>query len=569
MDETEKRYNNVLTVIDKRLIPNEEAKKARGEVFTPLPLVREMLYGLRKSAKKGGLVEVWGVDESGRCIEDNESNRIGGIPLSVWRNPETTWLDPANGIGNFPVVAFYMLDYQLGEHGPASVTDISGREFNLKNKNERRKHIVENMLFMIELNKGNVNTSRKIFEQMVPGAKANICCADTLTMTDEKLMRVFKVKRFDVVMGNPPYQPSQLWEKFILKSLDFSKSDKDTNDYGIIALLVPTSWTSPTSASWKALSKKQLTLINNATYLKTDYFPKVSSTFSYFLVRNSSMNYNIDPKGSDIDIYYDKNTHFRSKLGTLKFVPKKITSETISINEKVLTNKLTGHFIRKDREGFEKEKSDTHIYPYITFVKRDGVLDIQYLNEKDPRQDDKKVLLFRNGYINPYYDNGENGVGSNIHALKVETTKEGENIVRLFNSTLYTYIFKVNSHTQYNHGGLMDMVFRDVSKIENFDDKDIYDFFHITPIEIETINNFLGNKRVGAVTTQKKPRLTATERQVATEAKRAETEQRKIERTEARRAASAARKASRKAMSLKKGGAHRSKYSRTRKVRRF
>ena len=73
---SEKRYNNVLNIIDKRLIPNEAAKKARGEVFTPLTLVREMLFGLRKSALAAGRTEIWGVDDTGRCVEDDKADRV-------------------------------------------------------------------------------------------------------------------------------------------------------------------------------------------------------------------------------------------------------------------------------------------------------------------------------------------------------------------------------------------------------------------------------------------------------------------------------------------------------------
>ena len=542
-----------------------------------------MLFGLRKSAIKGGPVEVWGVDATGRCIEDDPANRIGGIPLEVWRDPSTTWLDPANGIGNFPVAAFYMLDYQLGEHGPAELRGDA-------NKKKRRKHIVENMLFMMELNKGNVNTSRKIFEQLVPGVVANICCTNSLAMTDEKLMALFGVNRFDVIMGNPPYQPSQLWEDFILKSLEISK------ETGFITLLVPTSWTSPTSKAWKGLSKKQLILINNASYLKNDYFSKVGSTFSYFLVQNS-------PMDSAINIYYDKNTHFKSKLGASKFLPKKLTPETLSINEKVLINELPGRFIRKDRDGIRKERGGMYVHPYITFVKANGDIDIQYFNEKDPRQDEKKVLLFRNGYINPLYDDGENGVGSNIHALTVSSRKEGQGIVKLFKSTLYSYIFKVNAHTQYNHGGLMDMVFRDVSKMENLDDNDILNFFNITPKERETITEFLGKKRGAKTEKAKKP--TSSERRTAKSVKNAAKAERDAERDaikaseksareakkesekaareakkESEKAAREAKKESEKAAKTasrrgktkatsasKKGGSR--KYGRTRKARRF
>ena len=150
-----KRYNRVLEIIEKRLIPDEEAKKARGEVFTPLKLVREMLFGLRKSAIEQGITEIWGINKDGDFIDDEESDRVGGIPLDVFRNPESKWLDPANGIGNFPVVAFYMLDYQLGKHGTNKA--LRGDE----NAKKRHEHIVKNMLYMIELNKGNVNACKK------------------------------------------------------------------------------------------------------------------------------------------------------------------------------------------------------------------------------------------------------------------------------------------------------------------------------------------------------------------------------------------------------------------------
>ena len=202
MAETAKRYNSILDIIDKRLIPDERAKKDRGEVFTPLNLVREILFGIRKTPiQTNGETEIWGIDKNGKFFDDNEDDRVGGIPLSFWRDPDTKWLDPANGIGNFPVVAFYMLDYQLGKHG---AKEFKGDE----NKIKRRRHIVKNMLYMIELDKGNVNTSRKIFEKIVPGVTANICCANTLEMTDEKLKREFGVSKFHVVMGNPPFNNS-------------------------------------------------------------------------------------------------------------------------------------------------------------------------------------------------------------------------------------------------------------------------------------------------------------------------------------------------------------------------
>jgi hypothetical protein len=477
MADSAERYNSVLEIINERLIPDATAKKARGEVFTPLNLVREMLFGIRKSAIDKDTTEIWGIDKEGNFFDDNEDDRVGGIPLSIWRNPQTKWLDPANGIGNFPVVAFYMLDYQLGKHGPE---EFKGDKHKLK----RRNHIVEKMLYMIELDKGNVNTARKIFKKIAPGSTPNIICTNTLEITDERLNTVFKgVNRFDVVMGNPPYQPSQLWEKFIMKSLPFLEN------HGFIAFVVPTSWTSPTSVAWNTVKKMNIQVINNASYLESKHFSKVGSTFSYFLIKKDN------PEGKTT-IIYDINKYFNIALKDIVFIPRIITKETISINNKVLTNKLEGQFIRKDMGPNHTNANSVYKYPFITFVKTNGELDIKYHNIQDPRQDKKKVLLFRSGYPNPYYDDGKYGVGDNIHALELknkteeEDKTEGENIVKLFKSKLYQYIFHINKHSSYNLGGLMDMLYRDVSKFDSFTDEEILGHFKFTDDELKTIDKY-------------------------------------------------------------------------------
>lgn len=227
-------------------------------------------------------------------------------------------------------------------------------------------------------------------------------------------------------------------------------------------------------------------VINSADYVKNEYFPNVSSTFSYFLIQNKVSDANTK-------IYYDKNKYVSVNLKRVNFMPKVLTEDTLHINDKVLINKLEGSFTRKDRGPFRDTMNGTYKYPYITFLKQ-GNPDIKYLDKQDPRQHEKKVLLFRNGYINPYYDNGINGVGDNIHALTVRSKDEGEKIVKLFNSELYRYIWKINKHSAYNAGTLMDMVFRDVSKMDGLTDNDIYDFFHITASEKKTIRIQLGVK---------------------------------------------------------------------------
>ena len=70
-------YNEkVLNIIRHYLTPKESERKLFGEVFTPLELICEMLASL---------------------------------PEEIWLNPDLKWLDPSNGIGNFPIVIYYKL----------------------------------------------------------------------------------------------------------------------------------------------------------------------------------------------------------------------------------------------------------------------------------------------------------------------------------------------------------------------------------------------------------------------------------------------------------------------------
>jgi 16S rRNA G1207 methylase RsmC len=89
---------------------------------------------------------------------------------------------------------------------------------------------------MVEINPKNVKISKKIF-----GSKANICCADFLK-DSEKCFRQFGVDKFDIIIGNPPFQDkagkggkNKLYEKIICKCLDIL--NKNTNSY--LLFLVP------------------------------------------------------------------------------------------------------------------------------------------------------------------------------------------------------------------------------------------------------------------------------------------------------------------------------------------
>ncbi len=101
----------------KTYVNTKQDIKKYGEVFTPLSLVNEMLDKL---------------------------------PKEVWSNPHLKWLDPANGIGNFPVIIVKNLMEGLKEWQPDDEL--------------RLKHILENMIYVCELQPKNMLIYLQLFD---------------------------------------------------------------------------------------------------------------------------------------------------------------------------------------------------------------------------------------------------------------------------------------------------------------------------------------------------------------------------------------------------------------------
>jgi len=244
--EDERKYpaeiQSVLEYIRDHLAPKDAERHKFGEVFTPMTLVHEMLDTLNETG--------------------------------VWNDPALTWLDPANGMGNFPIATFMRLCYGfrvkdgryvgIGREGEGvynpGLTEIIPAEA------ERRRHIVQRMLFMVELNTKNIAISKKLFKKLAPGVESNIIQMHrTLGFLAEGPMEFPNgtVNEFDIVMGNPPYnsgsvksvttretvkrkegmnldKPKNLWIPFVKKSIE-----KHIKKNGYLLFIHPIGWFKP------------------------------------------------------------------------------------------------------------------------------------------------------------------------------------------------------------------------------------------------------------------------------------------------------------------------------------
>lgn len=209
-------------------------------------------------------------------IRTNEKNKYGEVltppklieeiidhfPETVWSNPDLTWIDPTCGTGNFMIMVYMRLMNGLAPWKP----DLT----------ERRNHIIENMLYMVELNDRNATVVRNLF-----GPNANIIEGDFLTCNS------FNKKGFDMIIGNPPFQDdltvkrssgkNKLYERIVLKCLQL------LNPCSWFGFITPDNLFSGGSRIYLELIRKNIALISFHKKIQT-YFPKIQQYMCYFIM---------------------------------------------------------------------------------------------------------------------------------------------------------------------------------------------------------------------------------------------------------------------------------------------
>ena len=192
--------NELLQLITDCLKPRDAEKRKYGEVFTPMTFINDkMLHDL----------DLWWISYKG---------------CSIWREKSLKWFDPSAGMGNYPVAIYYKL--------------MDGLKEEIVEEEERRKWILEEMLYMGELNKKNCYIMTQLFN-MNAEYKLNLYRGDTLDV--QKVFSYFEgVDKFDIVIGNPPYNEefkaktsSPLYHKFI---------NEYVNKTEMLSYIIPSRW---------------------------------------------------------------------------------------------------------------------------------------------------------------------------------------------------------------------------------------------------------------------------------------------------------------------------------------
>ena len=194
------RPKELLELINDCLKPKSVEKKTFGEVFTPMDFIND------------------------KMLKDIEDYWMKKTNTNIWEDETLTFYDPATGMGNYPIAIYYKL--------------FEGLKNKISDENERKKHIIEKQLYMGELNKKNCFVIKQIFN-INNEYKLNLYEGDTLKID---IFKEFKIKKFNIIIGNPPYNEELKTKKGSATALYHKFIEYYLNKCNIISFIVPSRW---------------------------------------------------------------------------------------------------------------------------------------------------------------------------------------------------------------------------------------------------------------------------------------------------------------------------------------
>ncbi len=411
-------------------------QKKNGEVFTPLWMVKEMLETLDSA---------------------------------FWTNKDLKILDPCVGIGQFPVILVEKLMVGLSEV--------------ILDETERKKHILENMIYAIDIDEENL-----IKYKNVMGYSTNF--NDKNVLLGSALEDPFPDVHFDLVIGNPPYnQPftarfaKPLYNVFIQKFID--RTDK-------MLFIVPSRWFSGgyrlDEFRGEMLKRKDIKFIKHFENA-SDVFGKsvqISGGVNYFLI-DKSYNGLCDFNGELID-----NSRHDILIGNEFNELIELLKNKRSINELYLPTSVY-NIVSNDKRLLNEPETDT----YRCFVsKLKG--SVKYIKKEHVRITDRvnnwKVLTTRSqgnvgsGFGNTFIATPDDVYSQSYFSFAVGNNKEADSLLSYLKCKLPNVMLSLRKSSQ--HTTTQPLKWVPLVPLDRiWDDDEVYKYFNLTEEMIQKVEN--------------------------------------------------------------------------------
>ena len=298
--------------------------------------------------------------------------------------------------------------------------------------------------------------------------------------------------KFDVVIGNPPYQNKEenadgaLWLRFVNKGME------NLTQYGKLMFITPTSWVGKNSntkkADWSPFVDGHVELyrvLNKAE--KEQHFSGVGSSFGYYILS----------KGSGLTkILFEDGSFTEYQLVDNEPLPNTITKFSFSIHQKIASVKklqIQTSFkfhsqVLKKKGIVSGVKDDT--FNFTTYFSHNL---IRYTSEKQDIYSDVKVMVPNVGTISNAWVDSNCNLTEDVKFIIVNSMQDGENLVSILKSKLFRYI-----GSQYRSGrnlGLALKFFPELDFTRTWTDQELYQHFNLTQEEIDYIESLFPDCR--------------------------------------------------------------------------
>ena len=424
------------------------------------------------------------------------------LPDSTWHNPNRTWLEPGSGFGGFTICVINRL--------------LIGLEECIHNFNDRLKHILENMVYMVEFSKENVDKCRKLL-----GDTINVYHSDFL-----KEWKDIPIQKFDIILGNPPFNYNGMrgkgrknkdfkviWPSFIEISLTILKKD------GYLLFFTPNSWTEFKSRISKSILDRQLLYYRNYdVFIAYKIFDKKAGSLPlcYFLLQNTKTEHATQIYDKLTQAYQSYNIYDTYVIPNMNInLIKKIIKKTRILGNLENNFFFTPAKVKKDTTKYQSKFSQVYCFPLINYTHKK--LYISYSSEKSKLQNLRPKLIFPNysmGYpildVTGILDVG--GRSSYVIYIEDDTINKLKKLQRLFFTPM---VFAIINSLKTAQKFLSTRTFDLIPKIYNdgdvnFDitdnDTKLNKYFNLNEQDITGIDYQL-NKGEGNLTVELKQKL--------------------------------------------------------------
>ena len=445
----------LLELINECLKPKVIEKKKFGEVFTPMSFINNDMLG------------------------DLETYYKETYNKNIFEDETLKWGDTTTGMGNFAIAIYYKL--------------MDGLKNKIQDDNDRKKHILEKMLFMAEFNKKNCFIVKQIFN-INNEFKLNLYEGDSLQLD---IRKVFGVTKFDIVIGNPPYNEElkstgakALYNKFVEYYID--KCD-------ILCYVIPSRWFS----GGKGLDSFRKNMLKRKDIVYINHFDDACEIFgntvdikggvNYFL---KDTNYKGDCKlnGSitklnKYDVFVDGKFH--------AIIDKLVIFESIT----TLYKSQDYHKIQTNDKRFKSENTKDTIKCYVSSQKGFE----KYIDKKEIKTNISKYKVItpdgafaaNSGFGNTFIGNPNEVHCKTYISFEIDTENEAKSLLSYMKCRLPNFMLSIRKNSQHTSASTCKWIPLPPLNKEWTDDE-VYQHFKLSEEDIKLINdtNIVGYKNI-------------------------------------------------------------------------